>query len=1213
MVLVISWHPQKNSDNIREITIKDDDPTLTISSISKAEGSGGTNVMQFEVEISVAPSLEVRVTYATSGGSALQGADFTAATGILIFPARETTSQLIDVIIDTDSIDENDEEFNITLSNPTGGAKIGGTGIAVGTIEDDDDTPILSIDSVEITEGQAGEKDMTFTASLTRVSSRNVTFEYSTTGITATAGEDFVSVQDKEATILAGTTSLPINIKINGDSTDESDETFTIALAIAVNATISASAGIGQGTIISDDKPAFHVVNTGGLEDPDGKIVFEVTLSPAHSAPASVRFTTVSGATDSATIGVDFEAVDEILNFDAGERSKLVTVVLKSDELDEDDEEFTVRLITQSGGTTIVGNGLAKGQIIDNDGEIFMSISDAEIIEGNTGETMMEFTVSLDSPSGRDVSVRYNTTDLTSDGVASFETDYVPIIDGVLIFLPGITERTISISILGDDEFEPDEAYYIVLSEAINATITRNVGIGTILNDDPEIPRLNLEHGQKTVYNEGEVVEIELETLLFHSAASDIELPITITQNGDFIRWRNTNVITIDSAQKMIRIPTHDDSIVEESGSITVSIEKEENVYTVNPVRSSVTVSILDNDGINTAPQPRIGIASQIANSLLGIFTSTNGSASFAETPSNVKPMVSVSAVETSVNEGSSVEFNIVSRGTIDQALAVQFDIDQIGDFIGEQTPSQIQLSQEQNSSLVVIDTIDDTLAEEDGQVSLALIASNTYQIGEPARATVIISDQADRLRRSEAISAAGQEVLSELVGSIGARSISTTTNRVRNAFSATGPTTQFELNGADQITDLLTAGGELINGDTMSMRSILGNSSFTIDLFPEAEFTSPATIWGLGDHRDLKSSSRTSANSWNGDVFTGQIGFDAKVGQNILAGLSASVVESDVKHEGAIENGLTFRTNSTALNAYFGWKSANQATQLRGVAGYGLGDITLEQRNYAPELLTSQFYTVGLSGDHQLYASEGIFGDGATELRINGESWLASQFVSGIPGKINEMDVAGSHYRVITIGSHLINLESGGSLKPRVSIGMRRDQKNQDSIYGLELGSGISYSHASGLSLTGNSNALVVDYDEIQKWSVIGNLTYDHGGDNLGTLFELTPSIGRTLNSNSNTLWNSNILDELSELGRYMDGVGIDSELGYGIAVFNESGVFTPFGGIDVTNGEVAEYQIGTRMLIGSGLKFELESSQQFSIEGDTQQEFKLTGGISW
>ena len=195
------------------------------------------------------------------------------------------------------------------------------------------------------------------------------------------------------------------------------------------------------------------------------------------------------------------------------------------------------------------------------------------------------------------------------------------------------------------------------------------------------------------------VVEIEISTLLFHSAESDIELPINVSQNGDFIQWRKTSMISIDSDKEMIKIPTYDDDVPEQSGSITVSIEKAEGEYTVNPVQSSVTVMVLDNDEMDSTPQPRIGVASRVANSILGIYDSYEPSER-EENSADLKPIVSVTAIVSQIDEGSSAEFDINGTGIIDGTLTVQFKIDQIGDFIGGETPSQVNLSQEQSSSL---------------------------------------------------------------------------------------------------------------------------------------------------------------------------------------------------------------------------------------------------------------------------------------------------------------------------------------------------------------------------------------------------------------------------------------------------------------------------------------------------------------------------------
>ena len=108
-----------------------------------------------------------------------------------------------------------------------------------------------------------------------------------------------------------------------------------------------------------------------------------------------------------------------------------------------------------------------------------------------------------------------------------------------------------------------------------------------------------------------------------------------------------------------------------------------------------------------------------------------------------------------------------------------------------------------------------------------------------------------------------------------------------------------------------------------MTIREVLGSSSFAISLFPEAEGPSMATIWGLGDYRGMASGEGLASRSWDADVFTGHLGLDAMVGQGLLVGITAAVTESDIDHRGATEDALTFKSRTTALNPYLGWTSS--------------------------------------------------------------------------------------------------------------------------------------------------------------------------------------------------------------------------------------------------------------------------------------------------
>jgi hypothetical protein len=106
-------------------------------------------------------------------------------------------------------------------------------------------------------------------------------------------------------------------------------------------------------------------------------------------------------------------------------------------------------------------------------------IGDAAAVEGNAGTTTLSFEVALTAANSQTVSVGYE----TADGTAAAAGDYATA-SGTLTFTPGETTKTISIGVVADTAVEQDEAFSVVLSDPVNATIARGVATGTITNDD---------------------------------------------------------------------------------------------------------------------------------------------------------------------------------------------------------------------------------------------------------------------------------------------------------------------------------------------------------------------------------------------------------------------------------------------------------------------------------------------------------------------------------------------------------------------------------------------------------------------------------------------------------------------------------------------------------------------------------------------------------
>ena len=120
------------------------------------------------------------------------------------------------------------------------------------------------------------------------------------------------------------------------------------------------------------------------------------------------------------------------------------------------------------------------------------------------------------------------------------------------------------------------------------------------------------------------------------------------------------------------------------------------------------------------------------------------------------------------------------------------------------------------------------------------------------------------------------------MTGAIAARTLGVASDRIGEAFSSTGVASKFMYDGKQDLTELLTMGGEALNGNAMTLREVLGSSSFAISLFPETDGPSMATIWGLGDYRGMASGEGLDSRSWDADVFTGHLGLDAMVSQGL-------------------------------------------------------------------------------------------------------------------------------------------------------------------------------------------------------------------------------------------------------------------------------------------------------------------------------------------
>jgi hypothetical protein len=221
-----------------------DAPSLAVSDALVTEGDSGTKNALFTVSLSAASAGPVTVDYSTADGSAKAPGDYTATTGTLTFAAGELSKQVAVAVVG-DTLDELHETYSLDLSNPVGATL--GDARGAGTILDNDPQVSLSVDDVSAPEGG---QTATFTLSLSRESGKIVTVDYATGDGTAAAPSDYAS---RSGTIIfiAGETSKTVSVALVQEAVVEPDETFSLALSRAINATLSDGQGVA--TIVDDD------------------------------------------------------------------------------------------------------------------------------------------------------------------------------------------------------------------------------------------------------------------------------------------------------------------------------------------------------------------------------------------------------------------------------------------------------------------------------------------------------------------------------------------------------------------------------------------------------------------------------------------------------------------------------------------------------------------------------------------------------------------------------------------------------------------------------------------------------------------------------------------------------------------------------------------------------------------------------------------------
>ena len=412
------------------LTITDNDEastrvTLSLDRDSISEGAGQTTVRVTGTLDGAVLASPTSVSVSVSGDTAVAGTDFGPVSGFtLTIPANTRTGNATFELTPTDDGVAEDAE-TLTVSGTANGLDVDSTTLTINDNDAASTKVILSLDPSAVSEG-AGAPTVRVTGTLDG-SARTVatTVNVSVGSGTAIAGTDFDTVSPFTLTIPAEAIrgTVTFTLTLTDDRIYEGPETVTVS-----GTTNGLNVDPATLTITENDAMPARVIlslNPSTVSEGAGGTPVQVTATLDGAALTSATSVTVSVAGDSATAGIDFDAVNDFtLTIPAEARSGTESFTLTPT---DDSAHESAETVTVSGTVAGLAVDPATLTITDNDGastKVILSLDRTTVSEGD-GATTIRVTGTLDG-STRTGATSVNVTVEGGTAIAGTDFDTVP-------------------------------------------------------------------------------------------------------------------------------------------------------------------------------------------------------------------------------------------------------------------------------------------------------------------------------------------------------------------------------------------------------------------------------------------------------------------------------------------------------------------------------------------------------------------------------------------------------------------------------------------------------------------------------------------------------------------------------------------------------------------------------------------------------------------
>ena len=295
-------------------------------------------------------------------------------------------------------------------------------------------------------------------------------------------------------------------------------------------------------------------------------------------------------------------------------------------------------------------------------------------------------------------------------------------------------------------------------------------------------------------------------------------------------------------------------------------------------------------------------------------------------------------------------------------------------------------------------------------------------------------------------------------------------------------------------VKDLLRAEADDSPAQEISTAGLLMASSFHMASADggKEDANGRWSLWARGSRASF--SGKEDALTLEGDVSTGLVGADYERGR-VLAGVTLAYSTGEGSYTATGARGEVESTLAS-VHPYLRYTVSDRLS-VWGVLGLGEGGLTLEVENtggIVERMETDISMGMAAFGARGKLASvAGYALEVKTDVLL---VWTESEAVTNLVSA----EARTQRLRLALEGSREVKLGGGSVLTPSLEVGLRFDAGDAETGSGVELGGGLGWTNAKGLSVEVRARGLLAHEErDYEEWGVSASLGLSPGGDGRG------------------------------------------------------------------------------------------------------------------